>query len=171
MNKISFQYIKTYMGFRGEAFTEKINKAKSEIEHLEKHIKTNINFKERYSIKQKIKGLKNDLNIHNIKLIDAQNDIHIFAREIAMIKTDTKIAKQLISILENRVEEPFVVTACSPIYRDAIVFFNDNCIIKIVHCCFECVNIIDEKDNPIFLEPKGFQKLQSLLINLGHEIT
>lgn len=170
MNQNSFQYIKTYTGFRGKIFTEQVNQSKSEINDLEKLLKSNINFKERYSIKQKIKRLKTSLDIYNIRLINTQNNIHQFAREIATIKKDTNTAKRLISIFNSRVEEPFITTACPPIYRDAIVFFNENRIIKIIHCCFECINIINENNTPISLTQKSFKELKQVLTSIGHKI-
>lgn len=174
MEHLEFQYIKTYSGFRGELFTKQVNDIESEINELEMGFKSEKDFKTRFNLKHKIKHLKSDLeklDVYNNRLIDSKNNLHKWAKEVGTIQKDSEIANQMFSIFtNNRVEESFVVTTCPPIYRDAIVFFNKNQIIKIIHCCFECINFIDENNNSIFLNLEGIEQLRNLLINIGHKI-
>ena len=174
MEQLEFKYIKTYSGFRGNGFLEQIIETKSILKELGKTLATESDYKKNHSIKQQIKRLKNDLdnsNVYNNRLIDTKNKLHQSAKEVVSLSKNDIITQQLISIFtKNRVEEPFIVATCPPIYRDSIAFFNDKQIVKIIHCCFECINIIDESNNDIFLSQKGFEDLQAFFIRLGHKI-
>ena len=60
---------------------------------------------------------------------------------------------------------------CPPIYRDAIVFYSEEDeITGILHLCFGCSWIKNEKKEDIEVDYKIFPKLKDKLVQLGHPI-
>ncbi len=60
---------------------------------------------------------------------------------------------------------------CSPIYRDAILFYDsNNKLIDGINICFECCNVINLNKKEILTDRIVYEKLKLFLQSVGHKI-
>ncbi len=82
----------------------------------------------------------------------------------------TNVKDELIEILKI----PFIdydAWMCSPIYRDAILFYDTNDkLIDGLNICFECCNVINLNKKEILTDRVVYQKLKDFLLSVGHKI-
>ncbi len=60
---------------------------------------------------------------------------------------------------------------CWPVYRDAIVFYNESDqVIAILNVCFSCNHMADGGFAPVYADDKAYDQLKQFFIDLGHQI-
>lgn len=82
----------------------------------------------------------------------------------------TNLNKELIKIMKI----PFIDCddwMCAPIYRDAILFYDNNDqLINGINICFKCNNVIDLNRKDILTDRVVYEKLKLFLQSVGHKI-
>lgn len=128
-----------------------------------------------YTYLKTYSGLRgnSDFNFRNNEILAVRNDgkLHSTTTEKSTLQHDEELADYVFQVYDHfKLNEP-VFSRCLPVYRDAIVFFDDkHNIVRIIHICFECANIKDENDNNYFIAMNGYYYLKDFLVKLGHPI-
>lgn len=163
-----FAYIKTYSCYRGEAFEQKMINLKEKKELLYQEL-SKIDSVQNAEIREQINNIRLE-SIYGKQFIDVDGKKHQFTEEIATIPKNDKRIKKLRKIFQVN-NMTFKVGRCAPIYRDAIVFYSEkNEIVGILHICFGCRKLIDEKEEKHPVNDLFYDKLKKILIGLGHQI-
>ena len=173
MNKIkeyweslNFDYIKTYAGLRGKEFEQL--KAKNEKEILA--LRDRILDEDKAEVKREMSRLRAEIDLTKARLINKEGLQHVTTKEISKIASTNKILDKLYRIVTAEIQEE-VFTRCSPVYRDSIVFYSrDNQIIGILHFCFDCIKVLNEKEEKFEIDYDSYDDLKIHLNMLGHKI-
>lgn len=169
IKSLNFEYAISYSGLRGEKFIKLEEESKKKISRIEKEIES-AKFMEKPKLNKEIKGLKKEINIYNSRIVTKRGEIHKSTSQIHKFEKDDKEIKEIFEILNSKFEEQYV-GMCTPIFRDAIVFYSKEEEIKgILQMCFSCSWIKNENEEDFEVDHKIFPKLMNQLIKLGHKI-
>jgi hypothetical protein len=109
-------------------------------------------------------------NLYQTTIFNELNEFTPSAELVAKIYKGTDASQSLIEILHTAIEEE-VLWVCAPIYRDAILFYDDSDqLINGINICFECDRIESISGEHIATDFKTFKYLKQLLLTLGHPI-
>lgn len=104
------------------------------------------------------------------RIFDEQGILNATAVRIITMQRHEDADKTLIQSLRTEIEEE-VLFLCSPIFRDAILFFNaQDKLINGINICFECDRIETIHGAHIHTDFKTFKYLKQLLLQLGHPV-
>ncbi len=164
IQSLDFAYLKVYSGLRGDSFTAFSKQIEEEIARLEVLL-PKARYMQQQKLNRKIEALKNQINIYNVRLINAQAITHPNAKELASLeKNDTRFPK-LMNFL-NREGRQEAISMCLPVYREAIAFFDkEDQINGILHLCFECHWIVNEEGNAFYYGTSDYPELENFLLN------
>ena len=114
---------------------------------------------------------KSDLYNQKNNFIFTDNDkINETAELIFSSEKFINVKDEIIEILRIPFED-YDSWMCSPIYRDAILFYDsNNKLIDGINICFECCNVIDLNRKEILTDRIVFEKLKIFLQSVGHKI-
>jgi len=167
---INFEYAISYSGFRGEQFAHlkpenrqilpSLLRAKlSAISHEKSRLQEQIELTER-----------NTNDAYNSRIVSAQKVFHESAIQIQRYEKNDERLEEILKILRTQFKSQDS-WMCPPIFRDAIVFYSkDNRISGILHVCFSCESIKNEKEEEMEVDNEIFQRLKDKLIEVGHPI-
>lgn len=170
MNRFNYKYLKTYSGLRGAKYSNFVNKVNNQIKRLQAKGKT-VDLAEQQKINNEVNQLKRSMFESNILIVNNNGEVHSTTSEMSTLQHNEKYADYIFQFFEHfSLDEPFS-TRCLPVYRDSIVFFDDNDnIIKMIHICFQCANIKDGNNKNYFISDEGYHYFKQLLKELGHQI-
>ena len=163
IENVNFEYFETYSFQR-----------KGEFEVYEtlfnKYLKDNDSLTEGETAE--LKKLRNS-NLYTDKnnFIFTDNEkINETAELIYSLDKSTNLKVELIEILKIPFND-YDAWMCSPIYRDAILFYdNNNKIVEAINICFECCNVINLNGKEILTDRIVYKKLKDFLLSVGHKI-
>ncbi|MCU7617687.1 hypothetical protein NZ698_10800 [Chryseobacterium sp. PBS4-4] len=162
---LAFKYFETYSLQRGTAY-EKIFKDKEiRFNHLlkksTKEILTIVDSKE-------LDFLDSQLNRVQF-LINKNKEKHYSAERIKKSNSTAEIIElhKILSIKTQKTPS----WMCTPIYRDAIVFYNDKSeVVDILNICFSCEFMQNLNQEFIDADESVYESLKILLMKFGHKI-
>jgi len=129
-------------------------------------------FRDQRKLEYQLRKLQGDIrsSIYNKKLGINTLETNPTAERVAVIKRNTLIAKQLGNIFQSSVGEADFFM-CPPIYRDAIVFYNERDIpLTVLNICLECSFMETNSGVVVEADMPAYEALRELLIQLGHPI-
>ena len=169
VTNLNFEYAVSYSGLRGEIFQDLEGKNKKEIKRIKKEIES-ARFMQISKLNKEIKVLEDEINIYNSHIININGGLHKSASKVYRFQKEDNEIKSILEILNTKFEEQ-MFWMCSPIYRDAIVFYSkEDKIVGILQICFSCSWIKNEKDEDLEVDHKIFPLLKNKLIAIGHPI-
>lgn len=162
---LSFKYFETHSLQRGTAY-EKIFKDKEIrfnqlLKRSTKEILTSVESKE-------LDFLDSQLNRVQF-LINENKEKHYSAERIKKSNSIDEIIElhKILSIKTQKIPS----WMCSPIYRDAIVFYNDNNeVVNVLNICFSCEYMQNLNQEFIDADESVYEDLKFFLMKFGHKI-
>ncbi len=169
LDGLDYAYIKTYVGLRGQEFEILKEENKEKIIKLKKELRER-KYKDEWVIKSKIRLLEDEIDDFTTRIIDKTGNLHKLTKELGEHQKNSYFDNQLLRILEREKTEDYV-TACVPIYRDAIVFYSRQDEIEgILYICFGCARTKTEDNEPLLVAIEVYDELKELLNETGHRI-
>ncbi len=167
IDNLDIDYVETYSFQRGAEFEE--NKALLQQEYLERKLQKKEN-KDWGS-----KGEKRLIELEKLiggtqYLINDENEFHPSCKKTNTFKSTDPITYRIRSILKIEIFD-IPHWLCSPVYRDAIVFYDSNHkIITQLNICLECQYMGTTKFNHINADYRTYDLLKRLFIEIGHAV-
>lgn len=133
------------------------------------------NYAETYSFQQEAYYSETNRNTGEIswtdqRIIDLDKKLNNSSQRISSFQRNDADALTLISILEIDIVN-LPLWLCAPIYRDAIIFYNEKKeIISALNICFECCYMETDKHINIDADETTYELLKSFLNSKGHHI-
>ncbi|MBX7224987.1 MAG: hypothetical protein K1X55_03095 [Chitinophagales bacterium] len=169
ISNIPYQYIETYSLLRGETYVEFYNNLHNEINELETSIK-----------ELKFGWIKQTKRLAELRkyidqpqyILTNTSDFHPTSEKKSVIVRDDPedlLLNTALSIDYNEADD--FESACSPTFRDALVFYDERKqIITALNICFECKKMDTNESKSIIAHYKHYQSLATFLQRQGHEI-
>lgn len=164
IENINFDYFETYSFQRKgdfEIYENLFNKYNLSNDSLSKEEET------------ELKELRRKLSLYTQKNNFIFTDKEKLNDTAELVFKSDKLAnlnKELIKIMKI----PFIDCddwMCAPIYRDAILFYDNNDqLINGINICFKCNNVIDLNRKDILTDRVVYEKLKLFLQSVGHKI-
>jgi hypothetical protein len=129
-------------------------------------------FRGQQKLESQLRKLQEDIrsSIYNKKLSINALETNSTAERIAVVRQNTLIANQLSDIFRSSTGEA-VFFMCSPIYRDAIVFYDEqHAPLAVLNICLECLFMEASNSGVVKADIPTYEALQQLLVQLGHPI-
>ncbi len=165
INELKFDYAETYSFQRGIEWEEYLKSALTEYQalHRRKEIhRITKEQEEKYEYLHKLTTTQ--------FLIDADGNFHASSEKIQTLKKNDFKLKELVAILEVDAND-VPAWMCGPVYRDAIVFYdNSGQIISTLNICFSCQYMATKMFSEIMADVKVYHLLRDFFVELGHEI-
>ncbi len=169
VQKLSFRYIKTYSFHRGEKLEQFLDDVTKEIKSLKEELKT-ARFMQKWKISNRISELENKKQLYGTRLTDENYNISETAIEIKTLQFADPETKKILEILETELKDQ-VFAMCSPMYRDAVVFFDKHDkIISVANVCLECYYMQTDKGQWIDAGRAVYPELKKNFKELGHPV-
>lgn len=166
---LDFDYVISYSGIRNELFDQFKRDTQGRIRQLERELES-ARYMEKPKLSAEINKLKNSSEKFNILIIDQNGKLHPSAEAIERFESSDDRLKEILEIL-NRPLTQSVVSGCMAVYRDALAFYSKVGEIKgILHVCFECCWMKNEKEEILEADISTYELLQAKLIDVGHNI-
>lgn len=167
ISSLTFDYFTTYSFLRGEindTFQANLTKEIEELEVAIQHPKAGW-FKKNKRLSE-LRKYDNRIQY----LLDKEGNFHPTNKKIATITHQSKEYSELLYILQSNYFSD-IETVCTPIYRDAIIFFDSTGhIVDTLNICFSCKKMVSDSKGYISATLATFQKLHNYLVDLGHDI-
>lgn len=167
VNSLTFDYIETYSFQRGGDYQVRLNVILAELEALKTR-----------SENQTLTSGETERHIHlsNVYhkvgsyIIDENGQFHQSAIKTTTFKRQTPEVDRLITILNiPAVNIPYWM--CSPVYRDAVVFYDkDSNIISALNVCLGCEYMAIQPSEEINTDAETYTLIQQFFIGLGHQV-
>jgi hypothetical protein len=163
---LEFKYFETYSMQRGTAY-EKIFK--------DKEIRFN------HLLKKSTKEILTIVESKELDFLDSQlNRVQFLINEDKEKHYSAEIIKKSNSSIDEIVELDKILSTktqkipswmCAPIYRDAIVFYNENNeVVNILNICFSCEYMQNLNQEFIDADESVYESFKILLMKFGHKI-
>lgn len=167
----NFAYLETYSFNRGPASEADYERLSQEIAAVRQELQT-ARYMDLAKLRRKLRELEQELEGGkcNILWSAARLSTDFTARKIATLASDAGMIRHLTNMFEKAVEqEGFFM--CPPIYRDALVFYNDQAQrVQVLNICFECQMMATAYGQLIEANFDTYDALQETLMQLGHPI-
>ena len=165
INQLPFDYIETYSFQRGEDYEEEIKRL--QIEHNRLKVKKEKSFSSEEAMRlEKL----NRLFGFTQYLIDANEEFHFSSAKTNTFTKDDDKVEALIQILKIGIKE-VPAFLCSPEYRDAIVFYNNNGNrISVLNVCLSCRYMETKPFHHINGDFETYDLLKRWFLNIGHHV-
>lgn len=165
-SQLDFFHLSTFSFQRGQAQLDLINDIKKQIFDLQQHPQTAPGIRQR---DQKLASLETFLN-HTQLLFNSDGVMHPTAEKMATLQYNSPEAKQLLELLIHQTPVD-AVQLCAPVYRDALVFYDqEGGIVSVLNVCLACSFMQNETGTFIKAGNATYAKLANFLETLGHEI-
>lgn len=167
INNLTFDYVETYSFQRGADFVETIKTNRLEYEKLKVRKKKNNDWT---ALEEKRFIELQELLEFTQLLINDKGQFHPSCTKTHTFKsTDPQIDK-LKNILRTEIKE-IPAWMCTPIYRDAIVFYDKSKqIVSTLNICLSCEFMETKLFSRINGDNKTYNLLRQFFIDLGHKI-
>lgn len=170
-NAQEFSYIATYSFNRSANLVALYEAIDSVKEKLEQSI-LSADFTQQFKLKRQLAELERQAQTspHAKRLINQQRVIDGNANRIALIKHESSEVSRLTAVVETVPSEAAYAAGCIPVYRDALVYYNEQGqLLQVLNICFECLHM--EADNQeIRAGAVVYEVLREFLVQLGHPI-
>jgi hypothetical protein len=166
-----FSYIATYSFNRSAnlvALHEAIDSVK---EKLEQSV-LSFDFTQQLKLKRQLAELERQAQTspHAKRLINQQRVIDGNANLIALLKHESLEVSRLTAIAETEPSEADYAAGCIPVYRDALVFYNEQGqLLQALNICFECLHM-EANNQEVKANTVVYEMLREFLAQLGHPI-
>lgn len=159
--RIDHYYVKTYSFQRGGEYDA--------IENYYEKVRSEVTISQQE--KEAFRRLRNiEEKLYLTKIFDKNNELEKSAVLVCEFDKESTNYFKLLTILTTDFEEE-KLWMCAPIYRDAILFFDqNNKLVGGLNICFECERIESINNEHITTDYKVFQLLKEFLMNKGHQI-
>ena len=167
INNLTFDYVETYSLQRGLEYEENLERIKAEYDRLKvrrerRNNLTNIEEERFY----KLDGLLGFTQY----VINDKGQFHHSSKKTNTFQANDPIIKRLKDILGTEIKE-IPSWMCAPIYRDAIVFYDDNNqIISTLNICLSCQYMETKMFNHINGDVATYDLLKKFFIDIGHNV-
>lgn len=169
IKELSFDYAISYSGLRGIAFENLEFENKTRIKEIEEEMKT-ARFMEKSKLAEKTNSLLDEIDISNSRIVTINGKLHKSTRQIQKFDKESLEMKEILKILRSKFKQQ-VYAICTPIFRDAIVFYSkENEIVGVLHICFGCLWMKNENEEDIEIDTRLFFRLKNQFIKMGHQI-
>ncbi len=162
---LDFNYVETYSFQRGIEWENYLKSARGEQQALNsRKAKRGITKEqeEKYELLTKLTNTQ--------FLIDSNGNFHSSSEKIRTLKRNDSELERLITILEIEAKDA-PAWMCGPVYRDAVVFYDNNDrIISTLNICFSCQHMSTKMFAEINADIKVYDLLRNLFLELGHKI-
>ena len=167
INNLTFDYIETYSLQRGTEFKENKKITKSEYDKLKarKNKKNNLTEQEeeRFSELHSLLGFTQ-------YLINEKGEFHPSCIKLNTFKAKDYQVEELKKILKTEIKD-VPSWMCAPIYRDALVFYDNNGqILSILNVCLSCEYMETKMFHHINADSKTYELLRDFFRSIGHTI-
>lgn len=109
-------------------------------------------------------------NRYKETILDEDQRLNPTATMIREVRRTDEQCATLLQHLKTEIEEE-LLWLCSPIYRDAILFYNaQDELVEGINICLECDRIETIRKEHITTDFKTFKYLKQFLLQLGHDI-
>ncbi|SHF26755.1 hypothetical protein [Pedobacter caeni] len=164
---LEFDYIETYSLLRGLEYETQLKSIQKEYNLLEVRLKKRNNLSEselkrHTELNGQVAGLQ--------YLLNPQGQFHFSSIKTHTFKTGSAEVARLTTILKTEIKEvPFWM--CSPIYRDAIVFYNSSHeIVSVLNVCLSCNRLHTLQTGQIDADDHCYHLLKQFFTEIGHEV-
>lgn len=169
IDNIEYEYVITYSGLRGAAWTKLKVENRAKIKQLEKDMET-ARYMQKPKLGQEMEALLEEIDAYESRIVQKGGLLHKSTLPIRRLEKGAAELKALLNILSSQTPQQ-VASGCIPIYRDALAFYSgQNELMGIVHICFECCFISDDNDVEFDVDMDVYPKLKQVLSNIGHPI-
>jgi hypothetical protein len=165
INELQFDYIETYSLQRGKEFNDELEISRTEYIRLQnqqdKRALNPIEENELFKLTQ-----LGDTRY----IVDASGKFHSSCKKTQTFRRTEPETERLITILKT---EAINIPAwmCAPMYRDAVVFYDDSgSIVSTLNICFSCEYMAIKAFCEINADAKTYWLLKQFFIDLGHDI-
>lgn len=166
INNLTFDYVETYSFQRGTDYEENLKVIKSEYNRLKVRKEKRNNLTE--SEELRFSELKSHLGF--TLLINDKGQFHPSSKMIATFHCSDVMVERLRNILKTEVND-IPMWMCAPIYRDAIVFYNQAAeIISVLHVCLSCEYMATKAFHHINGDNEMYKLLKRYFIDIGHDV-
>jgi len=167
ISNLSFSHIETYSFQRGIDYKEKITVFKSDYDRLKVRKERRNNLTE--IEENKFAELQETLSITQY-LINENGQFHFSSKKTNTFLFNDPIVSRLIDILKIEIRD-VPNWLCAPVYRDAIVFYNqENEIVSTLNLCLSCEYMETKMFTHINGDYETYDLLKRLFIDIGHNI-
>ena len=169
-NNLHFDYLITYSLFRGEKYNQYVSTIENEIAS-KRQLASLSRWYQKEKLEAEIALLEKRKCIYGVTILDHDLKLHGCAEKVMQFYRQDKEVKALEDILTVKYNEG-AVSACVPVYRDAIIFYNNKGdAVSNLNICFECWRMADGNDNQIMAYGEMvYPPLVELLSTWGHKI-
>lgn len=163
INDLEFAYIKTYSFRRGKEYELFFQTGVKEYERLRDNKSRTPEETDHF----------NDLNEQLFckkLLIDRNGEFDLFSKLTGTFNSDSQEAKRIIEILRTEIVE-YAGWVCSPVYRDAIVFYDrEDKIICTLNVCLSCCHLEAQPHGELNGDILTFDLLKRFFLDVGHKV-
>ncbi|AFD08599.1 hypothetical protein [Solitalea canadensis] len=166
INNLTFDYVETYSFQRGSDYEENLKVIKSEYNRLKVRKERRNNLTEREQLR--FSELESLLSF--MLLINDKGQFHPSSKKTSSFQNGNAIVEQLINILKTEVRN-IPMWMCAPIYRDAIVFYNQAAeIVSTLHVCLSCEYMVTKEFHHVNGDNEMYKLLKTFFIDIGHDV-
>jgi len=159
---LAFDYIETWSLLRGNDYEEKEKLLRAEYEQLKVKSSLTATEEERF---HELQGLV----VYQQFLIDDRGQFHFSSKKMNTFNGDDPLIERLKTILNTEVKY-IPRFLCEAIYRDAVVFYNDqHQIVSVLNVCLSC-NYMAGASGPINADYETYDLLKRFFLDVGHDV-
>lgn len=164
---LEFSYIETYSLQRGIQYEERYHLGLKELKHLRNKNTSSDSLSGLESIK--LKKLEQDYGVTQY-LINSDGKLHHSAQKIGSFPKNSSQVTNLLTILNTpAIDVPYYM--CAPIYRDAIIFYDENNNrIATLNVCLSCEYMETKRFNHIDADMETYKLMKDFFKLVGHQI-
>lgn len=163
-NDLSFDHIETYSFQRGAAFEQELASAREKYRALQLKQDDLLTTSERIYLAELGK-------LHGIQyLLDEHGKFQSSAKKISSFAKGSPAIDRLIEILNTPVND-IPRYMCAPVYRDAIVFYNEQgTIVSVLNVCLTCRYMETKPFHHIDADSETYDQLKQFFLGIGHDV-
>jgi hypothetical protein len=167
INNLAFDYFETYSLQSGMEYEENKKLLKAEFDRLKvrKEKRNNLTTDEeaRFSELQR-------LVLYTQYLLDEKGTFHHSSKKTGTFPANDPMIDRLKTILNTKITEtPHFL--CAPVYRDAVVFYNNNHqIISVLNVCLSCMYMETVMNSYVNGDYETYDLLKRFFIEIGHDV-
>jgi hypothetical protein len=167
IKSLTFDYIETYSFQRGPNYEEKLKLLRQEHDKLKirKEKRNNLSEQEEIYLSELY-----ELSGYTQYLINEKGQFHPSSKKTNTFQQGDPMVDRLTSILHTKIDD-IPMWLCAPIYRDAIVFYNNSKeIISVLNVCLSCQYMETAMFKHINGDYETYDLLKRYFIDIGHDV-
>jgi len=130
-------------------------------------------FTQQFKLKRQLADLERQAQVspYEKRLLNQQRVIDSTATRIALLQGESAEGRQLRMIMETAPSKVEYAAGCIPIYRDALVFYDEQGqLLRVLSICFECLYMQGDDGTAVEASATVYNALREVLAQLGHPI-